>query len=141
MTTQNLPTMDQERARFALARIEAISKKDAVIQAEVRRYINGLPALIHMNGLGQAMAFYRSKSKGDDKKETSHKLIYDILGLWLCGKDSKGRIFSSSSDLLAAITQSDMQHYMAAQNEAQAVLEWLKKFAVALLATEEAKHE
>ncbi|MDO4708914.1 MAG: type III-B CRISPR module-associated protein Cmr5 [Pseudomonadota bacterium] len=141
MTIQNLPTMDQERARFALEQIELIRNKDATIRAEVCRYINGLPALIHMNGLGQAMAFYRSKSKGDDKKETSHKAIYDLLGLWLCGKDSKGRIFSGNNDLLAAITQSDMQHYMAAQNEAQAVLEWLKKFAVALLATEEAKHE
>ncbi|PJK08740.1 type III-B CRISPR module-associated protein Cmr5 [Lysobacteraceae bacterium NML95-0200] len=134
MTTQNLPTMDQERARFALEQIEFIRNKDATIRAEVYRYINGLPALIHMNGLGQAAAFYFSKTD-------SHKRIYQMLGQWLCGKDSKGRIFSSSSDLLAAITQSDMQHYMAAQNEAQAVLEWLKKFAVALLATEEAKHE
>ena len=90
-----------------------------------------------MNGLGQAMAFYLSKSKGDKQKETAYRIIYDILGEWLCDKKSKGRVFDQDEDLLKAITKSDMQHYMAAQNEAQALLEWLKKFAVALLKQDE----
>ena len=39
--------------------------------------------------------------------------------------------------MLTSITQSDMAHYMAAQNEALALLQWLKKFAVALLPKED----
>lgn len=123
-----LRTMEQERAQFALARIQAITQESESIQAEMRRYLNGLPALIHMNGLGQALAFYRSQGNG-----STHDRIYRILGDWLCGADSKGRIFHEADDLLTAITRSDMPHYMAAQNEAQALLEWLKKFALALL--------
>ena len=60
-----------------------------------------------------------------------------MVSAWLCDASSKGRIFSESADVLTSITQSDMAHYMAAQNEALALLQWLKKFAVALLPKED----
>ena len=124
--------MDQERAEFALRKIEATLQCEHKMQAEVRRYLNNLPALIRMNGLGQALAFFRMKGEG-----TAHDAIYRMVGTWLCDASSKGRIFSESTDALSAITQSDMAHYMAAQNEALALLQWLKKFAVALLPKED----
>ena len=128
-----LRSMDQERAEFALKKIQAILEgTDPIHKAEVRRYLNNLPALIRMNGLGQALAFFRMKGEG-----TAHEAIYRMVGAWLCDASSKGRIFSESTDALSAITQSDMAHYMAAQNEALALLQWLKKFAVALLPKED----
>ena len=124
-----LRSMDQERAEFALKKIQAIfGGTDQSHKAEVRRYLNNLPALIRMNGLGQALAFFRMKGEG-----TAHDAIYRMVGTWLCDASSKGRIFSEDADVLTSITQSDMAHYMAAQNEALALLQWLKKFAVALL--------
>ena len=124
-----LRSMDQERAEFALKKIQAIlGGADQSHKAEVRRYLNNLPALIRMNGLGQALAFFRMKGEG-----TAHDTIYRMVGGWLCDASSKGRIFSEDADVLTSITQSDMAHYMAAQNEALALLQWLKKFAVALL--------
>ena len=127
-----LRSMDQERAEFALTKIQAIlGGPDTSHKVEVRRYLNNLPALIRMNGLGQALAFFRMKGEG-----TAHEAIYRMVGAWLCDASSKGRIFSESTDALSAITQSDMAHYMAAQNEALALLQWLKKFAVALLPKE-----
>ena len=127
-----LRSMDQERAEFALKKIQAIlGGADQSHKAEVRRYLNNLPALIRMNGLGQALAFFRMKGEG-----TAHEAINRMVGAWLCDASSKGRIFSESTDALSAITQSDMAHYMAAQNEALALLQWLKKFAVALLPKE-----
>jgi len=128
-----LRSMDQERAEFALTKIQAIlGEADPIYKAEVRRYLNNLPALIRMNGLGQALAFFRMKGEG-----TAHDTIYRMVSAWLCDANSKGRIFSESADALSAITQSDMAHYMAAQNEALALLQWLKKFAVALLPKED----
>lgn len=128
-----LRSMDQERAEFALTKIQAIlGGPDTSHKVEVRRYLNNLPALIRMNGLGQALAFFRMKGEG-----TAHDTIYRMVGVWLCDVGSKGRIFSESADALSAITQSDMAHYMAAQNEALALLQWLKKFAVALLPKED----
>lgn len=128
-----LRSMDQERAEFALKKIQSVdADSDESHKKEVRRYLNNLPALIRMNGLGQALAFFRMKGEG-----TAHDTIYRMVGAWLCDASSKGRIFSESTDALSAITQSDMAHYMAAQNEALALLEWLKKFAVALLPKED----
>ena len=128
-----LRSMDQERAEFALKKIQAIlGGADQSHKAEVRRYLNNLPALIRMNGLGQALAFFRMKGEG-----TAHDTIYRMVSTWLCDASSKGRIFSEDADVLTSITQSDMAHYMAAQNEALALLQWLKKFAVALLPNED----
>lgn len=126
-----LRSMEQERAEFALKKIQGIADGAQQMQEEVVRHLNGLPALIRMNGLGQALAFYRMKGTA-----TGHELIYRMVGEWLCAKSSKGRVFPSNEDnpdVLAAITRSDIQQYMAAQNEALALLEWLKKFALALL--------
>ena len=128
-----LRSMDQERAEFALKKIQAIlGGTDQSHKVEVRRYLNNLPALIRMNGLGQALAFFRMKGEG-----TAHDAIYRMVSTWLCDASSKGRIFSEDADVLTSITQSDMAHYMAAQNEALALLQWLKKFAVALLPKED----
>ncbi len=123
-----MQTMDQQRAAFALQAIEARMQLDKSRQAELRRYIIQIPALIHMNGLGQALAFYRMKGR-----DSTHELIYQLLGQWLC-QEQAGRVFDGAEhDLLKAITSADMFRYMAAQNEALALLEWLKKFATALL--------
>jgi CRISPR-associated protein Cmr5 len=126
-TATVLQTMDQQRASFALKEIEKLTQQTPAFQAEIRRHVNGLPAMIHINGLGQALAFYRMKGL-----DSSHGTLYQIVSNWLCG-DTPGRVFSGSSDALSAITAADMFAYMAAQNEAQALLEWLKKFALALL--------
>lgn len=121
-------SMEQDRAEFALCKIEAATHHSGDLPEEIRRHLNGLPALIRMSGLGQALAFFRMKGEN-----SSHRHIYNMVGEWLCASNSKGRIFTEHSDVLKAITRSDVQHYMAAQNEALALLEWLKKFAVALL--------
>ena len=126
-----LRSMDQERAEFALRKIEATLQCEHKMQAEVRRYLNNLPALIRINGLGQALAFFRMKDAG-----SGHRHIYNMVGAWLCEANSAGRVFHENPDVLTAITKSDMQHYMAAQNESLALLEWLKKFAIALLPKE-----
>jgi CRISPR-associated protein Cmr5 len=130
---EKLRSMDQERAEFALRKIQDLVGGPDTVQFEVRRHVTGLPALIRMNGLGQALAFYRMQGAG-----STHELIYRIVGDWLCSPASKGRVFEAGDgDALAAITRSDIHAYMAAQNEALALLEWLKKFALALLKKEE----
>ena len=122
-----ISTMEQHRARYALTWVEKMQQQPATVREEVRRYVNGLPALIRMNGLGQAMAFYRMKGT-----DSTHFQLYKVVGDWLCGK-TEGQIFNQQNDVLEAITQSDMISYMAAQNEALALLEWLKKLALALI--------
>jgi len=85
-------------------------------------YVSALPAMILMSGLGQAMAMVRSR------KLAGYSQLYDHLQGWLCG----GRPYAGD-DLINAIVQGSEADYIRAQAEALAYLEWLKKFAVALL--------
>lgn len=120
--------MEQERAQFALERITEFTAQSSERQKELRSHVSALPALIRMNGLGQALAFYRMKDKG-----SSHEQLYLLVSRWLCDEKSAGRIFETPGDVLSGITSGDMFQYMAAQNEALALLEWVKKFANAYL--------
>ena len=126
-----MQTMEQKRARYALERINECTKLDKEWQEGICRCANQLPALIHMNGLGQALAFFKSKGKDGGYAE-----LYVMVGGWLCAEPD-GKVFKTKDvDVVTAITQASMQEYMRAQGEAQALLEWIKKFAMALL-----KHE
>lgn len=120
-------TLAQQRAKHALAQIEAMKKND---DGHLAAHIASFPAMILMSGFGQACAFYLSKGK-------TMKLAYDALESWLTedGKPYAGA--TGNSPLMAAITSGDSATYRLAQAEALAYLDWLKKFAKAFLASEE----
>lgn len=86
--------------------------------------------MIHMNGLGQAVAFYKSKGG-------IHLELYNLLSAWLA---AEGQPYYDDSlpngderDLLDGITALDMASYQLAQAEAQALMDWVKKFAKAYM--------
>ena len=113
----SIQTVSQLRAEDALKQLG-----DGALSEIFVSYIQQLPVMIHQNGLGQAVAFY--KSKGGE-----HLKIYEILQAWLC-KGSK--IFGAdraNSDLLKNIVETDMANYRMAQSEAQAYLYWLRHIA------------
>lgn len=122
-------TIQQQRAKFALERVKALPQvlKVEKDQTEFISYASGLPAMIHMNGLGQAMAF--CKVKGKDRE--SYKQLYKLVSDWLCQTNQP---YAGKADALDGITQSDMAHYQLAQAEALVLMSWVKKFAKAFLA-------
>jgi CRISPR-associated protein Cmr5 len=93
---------------------------------EYKSHASALPAMIHINGLGQAAAFYKSKGG-------THKLIYDLLSEWLTDK-KYNQVYVGKGELIEAITAQDMHDYRLAQAEAQALMDWVKKFAKAYMA-------
>ena len=107
MPTENLlQTIQQQRAAFALAKVQAIllemeQRNDLKAPKELRSYAAGFPAMIQINGLGQAAAFYRSQGK-------TYQLLYDLLSEWLT---RQRQIFGPSTDLLEGICSSDMHSY------------------------------
>lgn len=122
-------TMEQERAADALSKVTETEGKDGQFLAKYVSYVEGLPATILMNGLGQAAATLLAAAKG---KEDPHKFLYDHLRKWLC-RDAPQAPYRAQEDLLKAITGNDRATYLRAQAEALAWLVWLKKFAVAYL--------
>jgi CRISPR-associated protein Cmr5 len=121
-------TIQQQRAKFALERIQSLPKLlKFEEQNEFISYASGLPAMIHMNGLGQAMAF--CKLKGNDRKSYAH--LYQLVSDWLC---KPGQPYQDKQNVLEGITQCDMACYQLAQAEALVLMSWVKKFAKAFLA-------
>jgi len=117
--------MQQERAQFALEGVQQ-ALKDKVNAKEYISYASSLPAMIHTNGLGQAAAFFKSKG-------ATHEKLYELLSDWL-KQDNQP---FAGKDLLEGITTSDMKTYRLAQAEAQALMDWVKKFAKAYMKVEE----
>jgi len=121
-------TIQQKRAKFALEQVQALPVKLKLNeQVEFISYASGLPAMIHMNGLGQAMAFCKLKSKERD----SYGQLYQLVSDWLC---QQGQPYQGKTDVLTGITQEDSAHYQLAQAEALVLMSWVKKFAKAFLA-------
>lgn len=128
-----MQTIQQQRAAYALERVERDRDENMNtkgFQSAYKSYASGLPAMIQMNGLGQAAAFYRSKAAGQDSKALAYGCLYELLSDWLT---KTGQPYSAYSDLLRGVTTEDMRTYMLAQSEAQALLDWVKKFAKAYM--------
>ncbi len=115
--------LSQERAAYALERVQEAGKDH-----EYARLCRDLPAMLLQNGIGQSLAFLRSKR--DEK--AAGKLYVDISG-WLI---EKRRIYVGD-DLIEAVVRGERGDYMAAQEEALELCGWLKRFADALIGKEE----
>jgi CRISPR-associated protein Cmr5 len=122
-----MQTIQQQRAKFALQKVQSAAKSQNVDHAEYKSYASALPAMIHINGLGQAAAFYKAKGG-------THELLYNLLSEWLTKQPDQPYTNAAGKDLIACIVSSDMATYKLAQTEAQALMDWVKKFAKAYMA-------
>ncbi len=124
-----MQTIEQQRAKFALKKVQE-NIAVGVKQKEFQSYASSLPAMIHMNGLGQAAAFLKSKGNTKEKNHVEYKALYQLLSDWLTQEKQP---YAKYDDLLSGITDADMQHYQLAQIESQALMNWVKKFAKAFM--------
>ena len=120
-----MQTIQQQRAKYALKAVQDAAGNPQITPKEFKSYASSFPAMIHMNGLGQAAAFFYSKGE----KYTEHRALYNILSEWLKKKNQP----YAGVDLLEGITQKDMETYRLAQMEALALMDWVKKFAKAFM--------
>ena len=126
---------EQERARNALACVDALHDKSQEFKKLYRAYSDRLGPTIVMNGLGQALATERAAAGAAPNsascRENAHRALYQNIQNWICRE--KGGIYPAEDDLLKAIMREDESHYLRAQTEALAWLEWHKKFCRASL--------
>lgn len=121
-----MQTIQQQRAKHALDGVRMFDKRPNISKtqrSEYKSYAAALPAMIHINGLGQAAAFYKSKGG-------THKELYNLLSSWLTQENQP---YAGKTDLLDGVINCDMHRYRLAQAEAQALMDWVKKFAKAYL--------
>ena len=131
-------SLAQRRAAHALACVN-----NARDYGNYVSYVKSLPAAILMSGLGQALAMEKAGASKDGDVGKGHRLLYVHMNSWLCNETLDGvpgwenGPYAGERDVLAAITSNDEPAYIRAQAEALEYLEWLKKFAVALLEEKE----
>lgn len=140
--------LEQRRAEEALRAVRGLEGRDQATRKAYTSYAKSLPATIVMAGLGQAVATAMSKAGGSEQAgvggdREAWAALLRHLEAWLLAPDNPASPFAGRKQadlerpglaLVQAITEGDQSAYLAAQAEALAYLEWLKKFANALLA-------
>ena len=114
MTITGTPQRTQEQARMAQAWQDVAAIAKAGFANDYKQLVRSAPADIQTNGLGQVVAFWRSK-----KKDAQDKL-YEHLSDWLVN-----RVKLAKPDLQKWITDANTTSsaYMRATREAIAYLE------------------
>ncbi|MGI2029377.1 type III-B CRISPR module-associated protein Cmr5 [Endozoicomonas acroporae] len=120
-------TIQQQRAAFSYERVRAMvsgNTPDDKAPERFKAYANSFPAKVQMNGLGQALAFARSKF-GTTAEGKAWQHLYQLVSDWLARPEG----CFLNQDVLEGIMSSDMQVYRQAQAEVQALMVWVKQFA------------
>jgi CRISPR-associated protein Cmr5 len=114
-------TKEQERSKFALAKVKEVPAK---IQGAYRQLAKSAPADIQSNGLGQTVAFWKSKKKDE------YDRLYDHLKAWL---SASSQMNFGDQDLIEWIANTDSVKYRQATAESLAILGWIKRLAEGLI--------
>jgi len=120
-------TMEQQRAAFVLERVKRQATNQQQAQ-EYRRVIQGLPAIVLTNGLGQALAFLMSDPNSVAKQTVVQDLTDALTTL-------RGLYTNQSDDLtlVERIVNGNREMLRQATDETLALLTWWVKFVRALL--------
>jgi CRISPR-associated protein Cmr5 len=125
-------TLEQKRAKKAWEDVQSVashSKDD--FKKKYGSLARRVPMLVLTNGLGQTLAYLRSKGK-DESNE--HNVLFRHLSDWTMSQVAPNE---RDQDLLAWVLNNDSAAYRRATAEALTYLTWLKRFAEAVLPTEE----
>jgi len=154
----NPRTLEQERASFAFKVVSEVKNKQKSVQEKYSSYVEKAPTMILTNGLGTTLAFYLSKlekpisdadyrainpenySKPD---AVAYAYLYKHISTWLAEGNGDGGVFkglTEGRDPLKFIMNSPATKVMVLTDEALAILNWMKKFAKAML-EESGSHE
>jgi CRISPR-associated protein Cmr5 len=129
-----MATLEQQRAAFALERVELVRDDERRNNAKYKTQLLKLPARLHNNGLGQTAAYLLAQKNGSPEKQ-----VYDWLETWLCSDDR--HVYPAGTQLIKCITgnaeglqAADVEpRYRRASAETRALAVWLKRFAEAFL--------
>jgi len=114
-----MQTKEQKRSAFALEQIEKVFRLP--VDKETANFVVGVPTMVLANGLGQTMAFLLSKQKDQ------HTKTFRVIRQWL-EQEVPSLKTVSDLDFLKSFSGLDQNKYLLAQQEALALLQWLKRY-------------
>ncbi len=118
--------LERERARYAWEKIGEV--KVGGFDKEYKALARSAGADIQINGLGQTLAFWKSKRDSD-----AHSKLYEHVSHWVRKRVDESWI---GVDLLQKLIEEETSgdQYRRATTEAAALVVWLKRFAEAEIA-------
>jgi CRISPR-associated protein Cmr5 len=114
-------TTEQLRAKSAWKNVSGLTGQSHC--EKYGRQARHLAMLIQVNGLGQTVAFCKSKSTGKGDAAAGFRDIYQHLSAWVTHE-----VDGQASDLLQRFTEWDSDTYRRATVEALAYALWLRRF-------------
>ncbi len=129
-------SLEQKRAKYAWECIRKVKQKNKNdLNEKYRSYVRSAASYIQVNGLGNTLAFYKSKSTSDDKKnknsteKEAYKLLYEHINGWF--KEHIKSNKSNDKDLLYWICNEKTSsiEVFRVTKEIIALLNWMKRFA------------
>ena len=132
-----LKGIEQGRAKYAFEAVKEISENNLrendskKLKESYKSVAKKLPVLIKTNGLGQTLAFMKSKRAKRDKPENGYDKLYQQLGKWL-QTESENQLIESG-ELVEKIILLNSSVYRQATIETLALLNWMRRFVDGLM--------
>ena len=129
-----LKQIEQGRATYAFKVVQEVSDS---LKKEYKSAAKKFPVLIKTNGLGQSLAFLKSKggkiSEKTGKKEiNAHDRLYEHIGNWLQTEDEK-RLVGKDEEFVKEVIQLESHAYRQVTTETIALLNWIRRFVDGLI--------
>lgn len=131
-----LKSLEQERAKYAWECIMEIKEEEKEeLEKKYKSYIKKAPTFIQNSGLGNTLAFYRSKAGSQKSKSPEKKAygkIYKHINEWF-------KMRFEEKDILKWIISKETSsiEIFRVTKELILLLDWMKKFVEAELKGEE----
>lgn len=135
-----LKSLEQERAKYAWECIMEIKEeKNEELEKKYKSYIKKAPTFIQNSGLGNTLAFYKSKAnskaspqKSKNSEKKAYRKIYNHINEWF-------KMRFEEEDILKWICKKETSsiEIFRVTKELILLLDWMKKFVEAELKGEE----
>ena len=123
--------IEQGRAKYAFEAVNGVSQNESKrLQENYKTAAKKLPVLIKTNGLGQTLAFIKSKG-GEKNKKNGYDKLYEQIGNWLQTEEAKQLV--SAGELIEQVIQLKTPDYRQVTVETLALLNWIRRFVDGLM--------
>ncbi len=124
--------IEQGRATYAFAKVNSVSENGSDnLKKTYKTAAKKLPVLIKTNGLGQTLAFMKSKGAKNREATNGYDKLYEQIGNWLQTEDVRELV--PQGELVEKVIQLQSPVYRQVTVETLALLNWVRRFVDGLM--------
>ena len=125
-----IKAIEQGRAKYAFDAVKSINENATnKLKENYKSVAKKLPVWIKTNGLGQTLAFIKSKG-GKEGKKNGYDKLYEQIGNWLQTDTNQ---WVPLGELVEQVIQLQSSDYRQVTVETLALLNWMRRFVDGLM--------